>query len=448
MYEDDGFRKRGLSDEDKQSLKGAQYKSLAENKSLFMDQGLQIVSPKLNRMMKNIQKFMDGDTPRGKVLFYSEYRGDSGAEIFEQVLQANGYEKFDYQSKDKEPKKRYTFITGTEGQEERRYNKEAFNSNDNIYGQNIQIMIISGAGAEGISLTCVRQVHIFEPYWNYVRINQVFGRAICLSSHKDLPEDERNVEQYLYLAVYPEGNSIEDIFKNIQTLDGWESYHSIQIKDDIKNELYTNHKDLYMMIQNMIRIKTNTRMNSIDQYLFDMMERKYIISQKIITIIKEASIDCIQHTRDDPELNQNCVRYDKNVQDEDAFFPGVTANTLNQIDSTQLSSRLLYFIEPDIYVVSALEDKNRVFLYYQSSKKDIDIRYIREYGKLKATLDNQYMYVSQTKDHPLNSEFSPKLSVYEEIYLVPSNLYEKIDTGSYFPPLDKVLTEEIVLDTL
>ena len=41
-----------------------------------------------------------------------------------------------------------------------------------------QIMIISSAGAEGISLKCVRQVHILEPYWNYVRLDQVLGRAI------------------------------------------------------------------------------------------------------------------------------------------------------------------------------------------------------------------------------------------------------------------------------
>ena len=64
-------------------------------------------------------------------------------------------------------------------------------------------MIISSAGAEGISLTCVRQVHIFEPYWNYVRLDQVLGRAIRMRSHNALPKSERNVEQYLYLSILP-----------------------------------------------------------------------------------------------------------------------------------------------------------------------------------------------------------------------------------------------------
>ena len=79
----------------------------------------------------------------------------------------------------KSKKLRYTFITGSEKVEERKSKfKKLIMMIDNIYGEYIQIMIISGAGAEGISLTCVRQVHILEPYWNYVRVDQVFGRAI------------------------------------------------------------------------------------------------------------------------------------------------------------------------------------------------------------------------------------------------------------------------------
>ena len=45
-------------------------------------------------------------------------------------------------------------------------NKLVINKTENKYGEYIQLILISGAGAEGISLKCVRQVHIFEPYWN------------------------------------------------------------------------------------------------------------------------------------------------------------------------------------------------------------------------------------------------------------------------------------------
>ena len=77
-------------------------------------------------------------------------------------------------------------------------------------------MIISGAGAEGISLTGVRQVHILEPYWNYVRIDQVFGRAIRMNSHSVLNPDDRTVEQYLYISSFPNGETYEDIYDSIK----------------------------------------------------------------------------------------------------------------------------------------------------------------------------------------------------------------------------------------
>ena len=48
-----------------------------------------------------------------------------------------------------------------------------FNDVKNKYGNIIKIMMISPAGAEGINLANVRQVHIMEPYWNEVELNKL-----------------------------------------------------------------------------------------------------------------------------------------------------------------------------------------------------------------------------------------------------------------------------------
>ena len=161
------------------------------------------------KIMENMEKFINKSTKEstGKILVYSDYKSDGGTGAFEQVLIANGYEKYDNESQpiDKliekgDKKLRYTFITGDTNKE---INKNAFNVEQNKYGEYIQVMTISKSGAEGISLTCVRQVHIIEPYWNNVRIDQVFGRAIRRNSHIQLDEDDRNVEQYLYLSSFP-----------------------------------------------------------------------------------------------------------------------------------------------------------------------------------------------------------------------------------------------------
>ena len=69
----------------------------------------------------------------------------------------------------------------------------------------INLLLLSGAVAEGIDLKRVRHVHIMEPFWNYARINQVKTRAIRFLSHEDLPIDEQNVQTYIYLSDYPEG---------------------------------------------------------------------------------------------------------------------------------------------------------------------------------------------------------------------------------------------------
>jgi hypothetical protein len=69
--------------------------------------------------------------------------------------------------------------------------------------------MITQSGAEGISLENVRQVHIMEPYWNYVRLEQVKGRAIRICSHKSLPFDERTVEVYTYISKFSEAQKAE-----------------------------------------------------------------------------------------------------------------------------------------------------------------------------------------------------------------------------------------------
>ena len=64
-------------------------------------------------------------------------------------------------------------------------------------------MIISSAGAEGISLTGVRQVHIMEPYWNVSRLDQVIGRAVRYCSHKDVikSKHQSSVSEKLGLVI-------------------------------------------------------------------------------------------------------------------------------------------------------------------------------------------------------------------------------------------------------
>ena len=147
-------------------------------------------------------------------------------------------------------------------------------------------------------------------------------------------------------------------------------------------ELIENHKSAYKTIQKILSLKNNTGDRTADQVLFDIMEKKHRISEKISNIIKESSTDCIQNTRDNIQLNEKCLRFSSKVLDEMSHFPGITSEELNKIDIKQFISKFQYHIKPDIYVISAYDGVNTIYIYFKVDEKykDIDTRYIRENG--------------------------------------------------------------------
>ena len=81
---------------------------------------------------------------------------------------------------------------------------------NNIMGELIKIFMITASGAEGISLKNVRYVHITEPYWHPVRMQQVIGRARRICSHQDLPVELRTVDVFLYLMTFSKQQLSDD----------------------------------------------------------------------------------------------------------------------------------------------------------------------------------------------------------------------------------------------
>ena len=94
---------------------------------------------------------------------------------------------------------RYSVITGDPTiSPDNLFELKALTSEDNTNGENVKVVIISVAGAEGLDFKNIRQVHILEPWYNMNLLEQIIGRAIRNCSHKNLPFSRRNVELYLY----------------------------------------------------------------------------------------------------------------------------------------------------------------------------------------------------------------------------------------------------------
>jgi hypothetical protein len=166
----------------------------------------------------------------GLNLVYSQFRTLEGVGIFSLVLEKNGFARFKLTktsanswdidiSEADAGKPTYALYTGTETHEEREIIRNIYNgdwkfvptniaeqlrakSNNNNTGDIIKVLMITSSGSEGINLGNTRYVHVMEPYWHPVRMEQVIGRARRICSHKDLPKELQTVEVFVYLMVF------------------------------------------------------------------------------------------------------------------------------------------------------------------------------------------------------------------------------------------------------
>ena len=248
-------------------------------------------TPKMKEILRNIIN----DENIGCHLLYSNFRRLEGIGIFSIILKYYGfvqlkiertsggygvvldhmYEKGAYIGN----KRVFALYTGTESNEQKEIIRNIFNSNyddlpnnivsqlnaffpdaqeNNLYGDVIKVLMITASGAEGIDLKNTRFVHIMEPYWHHVRINQVVGRARRICSHSKLPEELRDVTIFLYISKFENEKAIIE-------------YPSLKTRDDSKTT---------------------------DQALYDIMERKRNLSKMFLDTLKEASIDCIVNYKD------------------------------------------------------------------------------------------------------------------------------------------------------
>ena len=250
-------------------------------------------SPKFSKMLENLSN----EKHRGLHLVYSQFRTLEGIGIFKLVLEANGFVEFKISKKggewqidnhDVDPEKpRFVLYTGTETAEQKEIVRNIYNSDwkyvppsivsvlkethaNNFLGEVIKVIMITASGSEGINLRNTRFVHIMEPYWNMVRIDQTVGRARRICSHEDLPKNMRTVQVFVYISRVTE----EQLSKNI--------------------EMRTNDisKLKYQVVKKNGEVKIDNLPFSTDQYLFEIAQIKDSINRQILTAVKESAIDC------------------------------------------------------------------------------------------------------------------------------------------------------------
>ena len=280
---------------------------LAENEEYLSKEGLEKYSPKFVKLLENIQQ----EENVGLHLIYSQFRTIEGIGILKLILEANGYAEFKIkknistdtwtivEKEGDEGKPRFVLYTGTETAEEKEIIRNIYNSNwqivppelvkiieqistNNHYGEIIKLFMITSSGAEGINLKNTRFVHVVEPYWHNVRIEQVIGRARRICSHEELTEEHKTVKVFLYLSVFTETQK-------------------------------TDKKTIEIMMHDKSRI--DGRAITTDESLYEISQIKDKINQQILKSIKETAIDCnVYNKKTKGKDDENLVCYGSNFE--------------------------------------------------------------------------------------------------------------------------------------
>ena len=271
----------------------------ANRATVFSQTNLGIYSPKMLEILRRLKNPQN----KGLHLVYSTFRTLEGIGIFQEVLHAHGYQEFKIAKKgdqwelDFTPDGRpcYALYTGKEDAEMKEIVRNVFNgdwnppnvpdsigvklreiASNNLYGEVVQLFMITASGAEGINLKNTRFVHIMEPYWHNVRLEQVMGRARRIRSHEALPPEHRTVQAFLYLSVMTEKQMKDDNFKEIQ-------------------------------VNDLSKLRDNTPVTT-DEFLYEISQMKQKINNQFLTVMKETAMDCHVHVKNHRK-NEKLVCY-------------------------------------------------------------------------------------------------------------------------------------------
>jgi hypothetical protein len=287
-------------------------------------------------------------------------------------LEANGFAQFKIQkktenewqmveeSKDAE-KPKFILYTGTESTEEKEILRNIYNSawefvppgivadlrkksKNNFMGEIIKMMMITSSGAEGINLRNCRFVHIVEPYWNKVRLEQVIGRARRICSHQDLPEELRTVKVFVYMSVIPNNLLLDK--KNEKIREIREFDHS---KRD-HNVPFTT-----------------------DQTLFEISEIKDGINSQILKAIKETSIDCSLYNNN-PDEPLTCYGFGLVRENQFSSYPRLETDLSEKVstnDAPVTKWKGVEIEDPKTNIKYAMNPKTREVYDLESYKQGI-----------------------------------------------------------------------------
>ena len=332
---------------------------------LKVNEGLEEVSPKYNAVINTLNK------TNGTSIIYSDYRKVEGLKTMGLSLEANGYSQLkvvmnENKVLDIEFDKTAKFLyakfsdpdTGSFMKEaneiilnifnnkfgELKPNikakleqyKSIINNSGNLRGDFVKVLMITRSGAEGISLKNVRGVHILEPYWNNIRVDQVVGRANRTNSHIELPKSDRNFKVYSYMMKFSDQQMSE-------------------LSSQIKNPKGDNKK-------------------SSDQIIKAIADRKTSVIDGFLKNLKNASVDCTIHKNS--HVGMECLTFKNELSEYDNAY---TFNIFDEyIEKKEINSKKINVKSFIVQFKKIEKFKNTKFIYVAAKNSLYDLEVYRK----------------------------------------------------------------------
>jgi hypothetical protein len=353
---------------------------------IFSREGLAKYSPKFLNILKNIEN----SEHEGLHLVYSQFRTLEGIAIFKMVLEANGFAEFKiaksstgvWQMVDQEGaegKPRFVLYTGTESVEEKEIIRNIYNSNwsvapasivsklrergleNNFMGETIKIFMITASGAEGINLKNTRYVHIMEPYWHMVRLNQVIGRARRLCSHQDLPEELRTVQVFLYISVIPLDLDPDRIAKDPELKKKKNDHIDLVLRDVSRLKPSTGSKET-LYDRYVASLDNSHSAVTTDQMLFENALRKDRITSFILNAAKSTAMDCALYAKENKKENLVCYNFGSVSSNAFSYYPSIDQQ-IEEKDVAEVTQKTVKLTKVKIGEKEYAVDKTTMKLY-------------------------------------------------------------------------------------
>lgn len=196
------------------------YKPFIDKTKVLDQTNISTYAPKIAKIIDYIKK------TTGIAIIYSNYI-EYGILQVALALEYIGYSRYvDSSFKDfnllddvsikRKPKLKYAVITSENNQHISNTGSsknienilKLANSDSNIYGNELKLILITKKASEGLSFLNIREVHILDPWYHFNRHEQIIGRGFRRCSHIKLPLNLRNITVFVYCGYFEDKSNI------------------------------------------------------------------------------------------------------------------------------------------------------------------------------------------------------------------------------------------------